>query len=64
MTDEETILYRLMPPNGGKENVVNIQTEFMNAQMQWFNEQAKVLGEIYTKAGEDAVKVPFGVRKT
>ena len=45
------------------QDVVKIQTEFMNAQMQWFNEQAKILGEIYSKAGEDAVKAPFGVRK-
>ena len=45
------------------QEVVKIQTEFMEAQMQWFNEQAKILGEIYTKAAEDAVKAPFGVRK-
>ena len=45
------------------QEVVKIQTEFMEAQMQWFNEQAKILGEIYTKAAEDAVKSPFGVRK-
>jgi hypothetical protein len=31
--------------------------------MNSFKEQAKVLGEIYTKAAEDAVKAPFGTRK-
>jgi hypothetical protein len=45
------------------EEVAKIQTEFMEAQMQRFNEQAKILGEIYTKAAEDAVKAPFGARK-
>jgi hypothetical protein len=40
-----------------------IQTEFMEKQMNSFSEQAKILGEIYTKAAEDAVKVPFGTRK-
>jgi hypothetical protein len=38
------------------EDVVKIQTEFMQMQMNSFNEQAKILGEIYTKAAEDAVK--------
>ena len=28
--------------------------------MNSFNEQAKVLSEIYTKAAEDAMKTPFG----
>ena len=45
------------------EQVVKIQTEFMETQMNSFNEQAKVLSEIYTKAAEDAMKTPFGVRK-
>jgi hypothetical protein len=45
------------------EEVVKIQTEFMEAQMTSFNEQAKILGEIYTKAAQDAMKNPFGVRK-
>ena len=44
------------------QEVVKIQTEFMEAQMNSFNEQAKVLSEIYTKAAEDAVKSPFGKR--
>jgi hypothetical protein len=35
----------------------------MEAQMNSFNEQAKILGEIYTKAAGDAMKPPFGVRK-
>jgi hypothetical protein len=45
------------------EEVVKIQTEFMEAQMISFNEQAKIIGEIYTKAAADAVKPPFGTRK-
>ena len=45
------------------EEVVKIQTEFMETQMNSFNEQAKVLSEVYTKAAEDAMKAPFGVRK-
>ena len=45
------------------EEVVKIQTEFMQTQMNSFNEQAKVLGEMYTKAAEDTMKAPFGVRK-
>jgi hypothetical protein len=40
------------------QDVVKIQTEFMEKQMNSFNEQAKILGEIYTKAVEDAMKAP------
>jgi hypothetical protein len=45
------------------QEVVKIQTEFMQMQMTSFNEQAKILGEIYAKAAEDAVKAPFGARE-
>jgi len=45
------------------QEVVKIQTEFMETQMNSFNEQAKVLGEIYARAAKDAVKGPFGTRK-
>src|SRR5215813_4050315 len=45
------------------QDVVKIQTEFMQTQMNSFNEQAKVLGEVYSKAAEDAVKAPLGSRK-
>jgi Phasin protein len=45
------------------QEVVKIQTEFMENQMNSFSEQAKILGETYTKAAEDAVKAPFGTRK-
>ena len=41
------------------EDVVKIQTEFMTAQMNSFNEQAKNIGEIYTKTAA-AMRVPFG----
>jgi hypothetical protein len=38
------------------EEVVKIQTEFMETQMKSFNEQARVLSEVYVKAAEDAMK--------
>jgi hypothetical protein len=31
--------------------------------MNSFNEQAKILGEVYTKAAEDAMKTPLGVSR-
>ncbi len=40
------------------EDVVKIQTEFMQTQMNSFNEQSKVLRELYSKAAEDAMKTP------
>ena len=45
------------------QDVIKIQTEFMETQINSFNEQAKILGEIYNKAADDAVKAPFGTRK-
>ena len=45
------------------QDVVKIQTEFMETQMNSFNEQAKILGEIYSKAARDAMKTPFGGSK-
>jgi hypothetical protein len=45
------------------QDIVKIQTEFMATQMKSFNEQAKILGEIYSKAAENAMKTPLGVRK-
>ena len=41
------------------EEVVKIQTEFMNAQLSSLNDQAKVIGEIYTRAATAAAKTPF-----
>ena len=38
------------------QDVVKIQTEFMETQMNSFNKQAKILSEIYAKAAEDAMK--------
>jgi hypothetical protein len=38
------------------QDVVKIQTEFMASQMNSFNEQAKLLGEIYANAAKDAMK--------
>ena len=43
------------------EDVVKIQTEFVRAQTDSFNEHAKELGEIYTKVATAATKTPFGV---
>jgi hypothetical protein len=45
------------------QDVVKIQTDFMQTQMNSFNEQAKILGEIYPKAAEDAMKTLFGVSR-
>jgi hypothetical protein len=45
------------------QDVVKIQTGFMETQMNSFNEQAKILGEIYSKAARDAMKTPFGESK-
>ena len=39
------------------QEVVKIQTEFMESQMNSFNAQAKILGEMYAKGAEDAMKV-------
>ena len=41
------------------EDVVKIQTEFMTTQMNSFNEQAKNIGDIYTKTAA-AMRAPFG----
>ena len=38
------------------QDVVKIQTEFMETQMNSFNDQAKLIGEIYAKAAKDAMK--------
>ena len=43
------------------EDVVKIQTEFVKAQTDSFNERAKELGEIYTKLTTAATKTPFGM---
>jgi hypothetical protein len=40
------------------QEVVKIQAEFMEKQMHLFNEQAKILTEIYSRAAEDAMKGP------
>ena len=45
------------------EDVSKIQTEFMSTQLNSFNEQAKTIGEICTKAAADAMKTPFGVSR-
>ena len=39
--------------------VARIQTDFMQSQFSAFGEQAKGLGEAYTKAAADAVNKPF-----
>ena len=39
------------------QEVVKIQSEFMETQMNSFNEQAKILGEIYNNAAKDAMKM-------
>jgi hypothetical protein len=42
------------------EDVIKIQTEFVENQTKYFSEQAKTVGEI-TKAAADAMKKPFGM---
>ena len=42
------------------EDAVKIQTEFMSAQTKSFNEQAKNIGEIYTRTPA-AMRTPFGL---
>jgi hypothetical protein len=41
------------------QDVVKIQTEFMDAQLNSFNDQAKIIGEIYTKAATAVAKTSF-----
>jgi hypothetical protein len=41
------------------QDVVKIQNEFMNAQLSSFNDQAKIIGEIYAKAATAVAKTPF-----
>ena len=42
------------------DDVVRIQSDFMTAQLGSFNEQAKNLGEIYTRTAA-AMRTPFGL---
>ncbi len=42
------------------QEVLRIQTEFMQRQMSTFTEQAKSLGEAYNKAATDATR-PFAM---
>ena len=42
------------------QDVAKIQTEFMTTQMNSFNEQAKGIGEIYTRTAA-AMRTPFGL---
>jgi len=41
------------------QDVVKIQTEFMNTQLNAFNDQAKIIGEIYTQAAKAVTKMSF-----
>ena len=41
------------------QDVVRIQTEFLQTQMNAFGEHTKTLGEAVTKAATDAGKTPF-----
>ena len=43
------------------EDVVKIQTEFVKAQTDSFNERAKEIGEIYSKVTTAATKTPFSM---
>jgi hypothetical protein len=41
------------------QDVIQIQTEFMQAQLRSFGEQAREFSEIYTKAGAKVLNMPF-----
>jgi hypothetical protein len=41
------------------QDIIKIQTEFMNAQLNSFNDQARIIGEIYTKAATAVAKMPI-----
>ena len=41
------------------QEIIRIQTEFMQAQFNAFGEQTRSLGEAFTKAATGAVKAPF-----
>jgi hypothetical protein len=43
------------------EEVARIQTEFMSTQMNSLNEQAKNIGDVYTKTVSAATNAPFGM---
>ena len=43
------------------EDVVKIQTEFVRAQTDSFNEHAKEIGDIYTKVATAATKTPLSM---
>jgi hypothetical protein len=55
VTDTFVFVYKLSQAKNLQE-VVKIQTAFMENQMKSFNEQAKILAEIYTKAAQDSMK--------
>jgi hypothetical protein len=46
------------------QDIIKIQTEFMNAQLNSFNDQARIIGEIYTKAATAVGKMPFFERQS
>jgi len=41
------------------QDMIQIQSEFMQTQMTAFGEQTRVLSESYSKAATDATKMPF-----
>ncbi len=43
------------------EDVVKIQTDFVRAQTDSFNEHAKEIGEIYTKVATSGTRTPVGM---
>jgi hypothetical protein len=43
------------------EEVTVIQTEFMSTQLNSLNEQAKSIGDAYTKTAGATTKTPFGM---
>jgi len=63
-TETATAPFTLMQKLGQAKNLedaVKIQTEFVRAQTESFNEHAKEIGEIYTRAATPATRAPFGM---
>jgi hypothetical protein len=46
---------------GTFQDVIRIQTEYMQTQLSLFADQAKQLGEVYMKTAAGALKPPFSV---
>ena len=65
-TETVTAPFTLMQKLGQAKNLedaVKIQTEFVRTQTDSFNEHAKEIGEICTRAATPATRTPSGMSK-